>query len=86
MEKTVSEAIEYRRAVRIYRDETIDTEKVKWCIYNATLAATSSNLQLWEFYHVTNKEIVAKLTKACFNQNAARTAQQLVVVVSRKDL
>jgi len=86
MEKTVSEAIKYRRAVRIYRDETIDTEKVKRCISHATLAATSSNLQLWEFYHVTNKEIISKLAKACFNQNAAKTAQQLVVVVSRKDL
>lgn len=86
MEKTVSEAIEYRRAVRIYRDEPINTDKVKACIQNATLAATSSNLQLWEFYHVTNKSLIAKIAKACFNQNAARTAQQLVVVLSRKDL
>jgi nitroreductase len=86
MEKTVSEAIEYRRAVRIYRDEPINTDKVKACIQNATLAATSSNLQLWEFYHVTNKSVIAKIAKACFNQNAARTAQQIVVVLSRKDL
>lgn len=86
MEKTVSEAIAYRRAVRVYKDIPIDTEKVKNCIHNATLAATSSNLQLWEFYHVTHKETLSKIAKACFNQNAAKTAQQMVVVVSRKDL
>ena len=86
MEKTVSEAIEYRRAVRIFKEQPIDSEKVKECIRLGTLAATSSNLQLWEFYHVTNSETIQKIAKVCFNQNAARTAQQLVVVVSRKDL
>jgi nitroreductase len=86
MNKTVSEAIAYRRSCRVYKDETIDTGKVKACIENAVLAPTSSNLQLWEFYHITNKEIIKKLSVACFDQNAAKTAQQLVVVVARKDL
>ncbi|WP_033959115.1 nitroreductase family protein [Psychroserpens jangbogonensis] len=86
MEKTVSEAIAYRRSTRVYKDEPIDNEKVKQCLHNASLAPTSSNLQLWEFYHVTSKDTLEKLTKACFNQNAAKTAQQLVVVVTRKDL
>lgn len=86
MEKTVSEAIDYRRSTRVYRDVPIDTEKVKQCLYNATLAPTSSNLQLWEFYHVTSKDTLKKLSGACFNQSAAKTAQQLVVVAARKDL
>lgn len=86
MEKTVSEAISYRRSTRIYKDESIDSNKVRLCLKNATLAPTSSNLQLWEFYHVTSKDILKELTKACFNQNAAKTAQHLVVVVARKDL
>lgn len=86
MEKTVSEAIAYRRSVRVYKDDEIDTEKVKQCIVNASLAPTSSNLQLWEFIHVTNKDTLKKLSNACFDQNAAKTAKQLVVVVARKDL
>lgn len=85
MEKTVTEAIQYRRSVRIYKKEPIDPEKVKACIENAVLAPTSSNLQLWEFYQVTNPEVKAKIVHACMNQPAARTAQQLVVVVARKD-
>lgn len=86
MEKTVSEAIEYRRSVRVYTDKPIDTEKVKQCLVNASLAPTSSNLQLWEFYHITDKQTLGQMTEACLNQNAAKTAQQLVVVVARKDL
>ena len=86
MEKTVSEAISYRRSTRVYKDIKIDTEKVKQCLYNASLAPTSSNLQLWEFYHILDQETINKLAKACFNQNAATTAKQLVVIVTRKDL
>ena len=86
MEKTVSEAIAYRRSVRVYKDTPIDTEKVKQCLKNAALAPNSSNLQLWEFYHITNKETLKRLSVACLNQNAAKTAQQLVIVVARKDL
>lgn len=86
MEKTVSEAIAYRRSTRVYKDIPIDTEKVKQCLVNASLAPTSSNLQLWEFYHVIDKQKLKRLAEACFNQSAAKTAQQLVVVVTRKDL
>ncbi|WP_273275486.1 nitroreductase family protein [Maribacter polysiphoniae] len=87
MEKTVTEAITYRRSVRIYKDDVaLDDEKVKQCLVNASLAPTSSNMQLWEFYHVTDKTKLKALAKSCFDQPAAKTAQQLVVVVTRKDL
>ena len=43
-------------------------------------------MQLWEFYHITSKDIIAKIAPFCFNQNAAKTAQQLVIFVTRKDL
>ncbi|MAU64067.1 MAG: nitroreductase family protein [Flavobacteriaceae bacterium] len=86
IEKKVFEAINFRRSVRIFKKTDINKEKVKQCIQNGTLAPNSSNLQLWEFIHVTNKEIQKKITKACLNQNAAKTANQLVIIVVRKDL
>jgi len=86
MEKTVSEAIAYRRSCRVYKKESIEVEKVKQCLQNATLAPTGSNLQLWEFYHITDSVVLKKVSFACFDQNAAKTAQQLVVIVVRKDL
>lgn len=84
-EKTVTEAINFRRSVRIYKDTPIDSDQVKACIRNASLAPNSSNLQLWEFYHVTSKSKIKAIATACFNQSAAKTAQELVVVVVRKD-
>ena len=86
MEKTVTDAINYRRSVRVYKDTPIDSDKVKQCLKNATIAPTSSNLQLWEFYHITDKETLKKLSAACLDQNAAKTAQQLVVVIANKNL
>lgn len=87
MEKTVTEAIHFRRSVRVFKsDSRLENSKVRDCIANAVLAPTSSNLQLWEFYHITNPEILSQMTKACLNQNAAKTAQQLVVVITRKDI
>lgn len=85
-EKTVSEAINYRRSVRNFKVEPINVEKVKECIHLATLAATSSNMQLWEFYHIVSSEVLEPLAKASFDQGAAKTAQQMVVIVARKDL
>jgi nitroreductase len=86
-EKTVSEAIHYRRSVRVYdAEKTINTAIVKKCIAQATLAPNSSNMQLWEFYHIISKDLIAEIAPFCFNQNAAKTAKQLVVFVTRKDL
>ena len=86
-EKTVSQAIDYRRSVRVYDPEhPLDTEKVKQCLQQAALAPNSSNMQLWEFIHITDKAMINAIAPLCFNQNAARTADQLVVFVTRKDL
>lgn len=83
---TFEEIIKYRRSVRHYKSQAIDAEKVKHCIELATLAPNSSNMQLWEFYHITNPEILKELAEACLNQQSAKTAQQMVVFVTRQDL
>jgi nitroreductase len=81
------DAINYRRSVRVYdENQEIDSEIVKKCIEQATLAPNSSNMQLWEFYHITSKDVLGKLADACLGQNAATTAKEMVVIVVRKDL
>ena len=86
-EKSVSEAVHYRRSVRVFdADKPIDPNKVKQCIQQAVLAPNSSNMQLWEFHQIVSGTIKKKMAPYCFDQNAAKTAQQLVVVVVRKDL
>jgi len=83
---TLEEIINYRRSVRRYKNLSIDPDKVKHCIELATLAPNSSNMQLWEFYHITDPETLKKLSVACLNQESATTAQQMVVFVTRQDL
>ena len=83
----LQEVLEFRRSVRVYDEaQKIDTEVVKKCLALSTLAPSSSNMQLYEFYHVTHPETLKKLSVACFDQAAASTAQELVVFVVRQDL
>ena len=86
MEKTVSDAIAYRRSVRVYTKDEIDSNKVRNCLRNASIAPTSSNLQLWEFYHITSPKKLKQISYACFNQPAAKTSQQIVIAVVRRKL
>ncbi|MDP2089034.1 MAG: nitroreductase family protein [Flavobacteriaceae bacterium] len=87
MKKTFEEALHYRRAVRAYdAQKPIDTVIVKKCIEQATFAPSSSNMQLWEFHHIISKETNEKLAEYCFNQSAAKTAQEMIIIVVRKDL
>ena len=81
-----NEVIKSRRSVRDFLNKNINILTVKKCIKNATLAPNSSNLQLWEFYHIINSELKVNISKACFDQPAAKTANQFVVIVTRKDL
>ncbi len=80
---SLEEIIHHRRSVRNYSKSPLDTEKVKHCLELATLAPNSSNMQLWEFYHITDPEMLKKLTVACLNQQTATTAQQMVVFQTR---
>lgn len=80
------EVVKYRRSVRQYNDTPLDSEKVKHCLELASLAPNSSNMQLWAFYHITDSATLKKLTDACLGQQAATTAQQMVVFVTRQDL
>jgi len=83
---TFEEIINYRRSVRYYKETPIDPEKVRHCLQLASLSPNSSNMQLWEFYHITDPVILKKLSVACLNQQTATTAQQMVVFVTRQDL
>ena len=86
MIKDFNEVIKSRRSVRFFLGKNIKTSIVKECIKNATLAPNSSNLQLWEFYHIKSENFLKSVVRVCFNQPAAKTAQELVIPVVRLDL
>jgi len=79
------ELVNKRRSVRKFSDEKVPEEIILKSLKAALLAANSSNLQPWEFYWVKDEVKKNKLIEACFSQNAAKTAQELIVAVSRID-
>tara|TARA_Y100001970_G_C14029816_1_gene747994 strand:- start:310 stop:1017 length:708 start_codon:yes stop_codon:yes gene_type:complete len=79
------ELVNKRRSVRKFSNEKVPEEVILRSLKAALLAANSSNLQPWEFYWVKDKAKKNKLIEACFSQNAAKTAQELIVAVSRID-
>ena len=83
----LKEILEFRRAVRHFSNtERIDTARVRQCLELAQLAPSSSNMHLYEFYHVTDKATLQYLAKACLGQSPASTAQEMVIFVTRQDL
>ena len=77
--------IHSRRSVRVYKDEPIPDDIVERCLDAALLAPNSSNLQPWEFFRVVSPENKKLVAKYCLNQPAARTAQELIICVARRD-
>ena len=80
------EAVQRRRSVRRFTPTPVPESVMNAAFEAAQLAPNSSNLQTCEFYWVRSVGRKEKLAEACLSQGAARTAQELVVVVSRRDL
>ncbi|MCB0501390.1 MAG: nitroreductase family protein [Bacteroidetes bacterium] len=78
--------VKERRSVRIY-DEAAEWDEgvVTRSLERAVLAPNSSNLQLWEFYRIISPEKKDKVAEMCLGQKAAKTANELIVIVTRKD-
>lgn len=83
---TLQEILAYRRATRYYSSAPLDSDRVRQCLDLARLTPTSSNMQVYEMYHVTSPDLVSRLGKACLDQGAATTAREFVVFVVRQDL
>jgi len=81
------EIIEKRRSNRRF-DENVNVpdEVIKRSLERAILSPNSSNMQLWEFYWIQSEAEKSKYTALCLGQSAAKTAKQIVVFVTRKDL
>jgi len=79
------EAVNKRRSVRRFTDTAVPESVMRKCLKTSVLAANSSNLQPWEFYWIRDEKKKKKIVEACFSQNAAKTAKEIVVSVSRID-
>ena len=77
--------VKQRRSMRVYdANKPFDGEAVHRSLQRAMYAPNSSNMQMWEFYRVTDPEKIKQLAKYAMNQSAARTARELVLFVVPK--
>ncbi len=75
-----------RRSVRKYDAEAaFDHNAVQRALEHATLSPNSSNMQMWAFHRVISDEKRQQLAEICMGQNAAKTANELVVVTVTPD-
>lgn len=79
------EVVDKRRSVRRFTESEVPESVMRKCLKAAILAPNSSNLQPWEFYWIRDEEKKKKVVEACFSQNAAKTAKEIVISVSRID-
>lgn len=79
--------IDLRRSNRTFDPAiAVPEEVIKHSLERAILSPNSSNMQLWEFYWIHSEEEKQKFIPLCLNQSAAKTAKEMVVFVTRKDL
>lgn len=84
--KIFDEIVQDRRSVRKFDlEHDFDHDAVKRSIDRAILSPNSSNMQLWEFYRIKSDEAKKQLSAICLGQNAAKTANEMVVFVNRPD-
>jgi nitroreductase len=76
------EAVEKRRSIRRFTSEPVPERVLQKAFASAILAPNSSNSQTWNFYWVRSPQQKTRLVKNCLSQSAARTAQELVVIVA----
>lgn len=73
------EKLKWRYATKAMNGQVVPQEKVDNILEAARLAPTSSGLQPFEIYVVTNKEIKQKLTAAAFNQSVVTDSSHVLV-------
>lgn len=86
LSQSFEEIIQKRRSNRKFDPNVeVPDEVIKKSLERSILSPNSSNMQLWEFYWIKDPALQKDFHAYCLNQNAARSAKQLVVFVTRQD-
>ena len=78
-------AIFTRTSVRQFEEREVEREKIEMLLKAAFAAPTAKNQQAWEFFVVTNKEILQKLGKVSPFATPAANAPAAIVVCYRTE-
>ena len=72
---SLEQILRHRRAIRHYdAQQPISADRVEESLKLASLAPTSSNMQLWKAHHITDPAVIQQLVPACLGQSTISTA------------
>lgn len=74
-----------RYSVRKYKDQPIEAEKIDNLLKAAMQAPSAVNQQPWEFYVITNKELLDRLSEVSPYARMLKKAPAAIVLCNRKD-
>ena len=75
-----------RISVRKFKPDPVEKEKITAILRAAMQAPSAGNQQPWEFYVVTNAELLEKLASASQYAGPVKRAPMAIVAAYRKDL
>lgn len=78
-------SIYHRVSIRKFKDQPVEEEKIKEILRAGMQAPSAGNQQPWEFYVVTNKEVIEKLSECSPFAKCAAKAPVVIVPVYKKE-
>lgn len=78
-------SIFHRISVRKYEQRAVDPEKIEMMLKAAMAAPSACNQQPWEFYVVTDKELIGQLSEASPYAKCAKEAPVMFVPCFRSE-
>lgn len=79
------QVVEERRTIRAFKPDPVPQEVLDRCLDSALRAASSSNLQPWEFVIIRSPELRQRANAICFHQRGPETAPLLIAVVAHRE-
>jgi len=76
---------EERRTIRAFLSEPVPPEVLDRCLNSALRAASSSNLQPWEFVIIKDPAVRKQANAICFEQRGPQTAPVLIALVTHRE-
>ena len=86
MDKTFSEAMDFRHACKVF-DETkkISEQDLTFILEAGRKSPSSFGMEPWKFLVITNEELKAKLRPTCWNQVQVTSCSHLVLILAAID-
>jgi len=74
-----------RRTIRAFLPDPVPQDVLDRCLDSALRAASSSNLQPWEFLILKDPEVRKQANAICFEQRGPQTAPVLIAIVTHRE-